>query len=444
MSDIQYARAEDGTHVAYQVLDAESGADSDRDIVVVSGGIIPLELFQDEPGFVRMLDGLCTLGRVIVFDRRGIGLSDPITDWERPIPEQWTEDLTAVVEGVCAGEVVIFAWDGFGVATRFAARHPERVRSLVLYEPLVAADDRWDEFAKHRVDMVTGILEGAPDILHWVASTRASDPAFLEWYARAGRSGASPATARRMWESVLTPRPSDQLFTSVAAPILVLHRRDNEWVTTANLMSFDGLQAPNVTLVELDGHDHFPFVDDVDALVAEIADFVVGEHRLPPPQRLLAAVMFTDLVDSTARAAAMGDARWKMMLDRHDAAIRRAVGRSGGTVVKTTGDGVLAVFPSASTAVRAAMGLSDQLAADDLEVRAGVHVGDIDRRGSDVSGLAVNIAARVMAAAGANEVFVTASVVASLAGQQVTFAPIDSRELKGVPGTWELFQALEG
>jgi class 3 adenylate cyclase len=230
----------------------------------------------------------------------------------------------------------------------------------------------------------------------------------------------------------------------VAAPILVLHRRDNEWVTSVNLLSFEGLQAPNVTVIELDGHDHFPFVEDVDALVAEIADFVVGEHRLPPPQRLLAAVMFTDLVDSTARAAAVGDARWKAMLDRHDAAIRRAVGRSGGTVVKTTGDGVLALFPSAGTAVHAGVGLCDQLASEGLSVRVGIHVGDIDRRGTDVSGLAVNIAARVMAAAGGHEVFVTASVVASLAGQQVSFEPKGSRELKGIPGTWELFQAVDG
>ena len=391
-----------------------------------------------------MFDGLRTLGRVIVFDRRGIGLSDPITDWERTIPEQWTEDLVAVVDAAGAAEVTVFAWDGFGVATRYAARHPDRVRSLVLYEPLVTAEDRWDEFARRRVEMVTGILDGAPDVLHWVASSRASDPAFLEWYARAGRTGASPATAQRIWETVLNPRPSEQLFDSVTAPILVLHRRDNEWVTTANLMSFEGLQAPNVTVVELDGHDHFPFVADVDALVAEIADFVVGEHRLPPPQRLLSAVMFTDLVDSTARAAAMGDAQWKAVLDRHDAAIRRVVGRSGGTVVKTTGDGVLALFPSAATAVQAAGQLCDQLAIDGLSVRVGIHVGDIDRRGDDVSGLAVNIAARVMAAAAGHAVYVTASVVAAFAGQQVTFESVGTHELKGIPGTWELFQVLDG
>lgn len=292
--------------------------------------------------------------------------------------------------------------------------------------------------------MVTGILSGEANVFDWVASSRASDPAFLEWYARAGRTGASPATAQRIWASVLKSRPSEHLFDAVAAPILVLHRRDNEWVTSDNLFSFEGLQTPNVTVVELDGHDHFPFVGEVDALVAEIADFVVGEHRLPPPERLLAAVMFTDLVDSTARAASLGDAHWKVLLDRHDTAIRRTVGRSGGTVVKTTGDGVLALFPSAGTAVYAGAQLCDQLATEGLAVRVGIHVGDIDRRGTDVSGLAVNIAARVMAAAGAQEVFVTASVVAALAGQPVTFAAKGSRELKGVPGTWDLFQALDG
>jgi class 3 adenylate cyclase len=201
---------------------------------------------------------------------------------------------------------------------------------------------------------------------------------------------------------------------------------------------------PNATMVELDGEDFFPFMGDVDAVLGEIADFVVGERRLPPPERLLAAVMFTDLVGSTERAVSEGDAKWKSMLDRHDAAVRAAVGRCGGSVVKTTGDGVLALFPSTGGALNAARRLPSHLAADDLQVRIGVHVGDIDRRGDDVSGLAVNIAARVMALAPDGDIAVTASVVAAMAGQAATFESMGSHELKGIPGEWELFQVVDG
>lgn len=165
-------------------------------------------------------------------------------------------------------------------------------------------------------------------------------------------------------------------------------------------------QISGATVVELDGGDHFPFLGDVDAVVAEIAHFVVGERRLPPPKRLLAALMFTDLVASTERAASVGDARWKSVLDRHDTALRAVVGSCGGTVIKTTGDGILAILPCAGDALRAAERVRETLKLDGLDVRIGIHVGDIDRRGEDVSGLGVVVAARAMALAGANQIVV--------------------------------------
>jgi class 3 adenylate cyclase len=170
---------------------------------------------------------------------------------------------------------------------------------------------------------------------------------------------------------------------------------------------------------------------------------VVGERRIPPPQRLVSGVLFTDLVGSTERAASLGDEEWKRLLDRHDSAVRAVVGRSGGTVVKTTGDGVLALLPSAAGCLRAADSIRRDLAAEGLDVRIGVHVGDIDRRGDDVSGLAVNIAARVMSKAGTGETVVTAMVVGAVAGQAVAFEPLGAHDLKGVPGEWELFRVVE-
>ena len=439
MIDVLYAQAEDGSHVAYRVLDGDPSAGLARDVVMVPGGLIPLELFEEEPGFARLLDGLRAFGRVIVFDRRGVGESDPILDWERMVVDQWTDDLAAVVDASESRDIVLVAWDGFGVGSRYAAMHPERVSALVLYEPYVVADDDWESWSARRVQHGNANVRGEDDILAVVAPSRIADREFRDWYARAGRLGASPSTAPRIWESVMRTHPRNALLEQVMAPTLVLHRRDNLFAPP-DVLTVAHEKIPHATLIELEGRDHFPFVGDVDALVAEIAAFVVGERRLPPPQRLLSAVLFTDLVGSTERASSLGDEDWKAVLDRHDATIRAIVGRAGGSVIKTTGDGVLALLPSAASCLRVASAIRRDLAAEGLDARIGGHVGDIDRRGEDVSGLAVNIASRAMSKGGAGEIVVTASVVAAVAGQAVAFEPLGAHDLKGVPGAWELFR----
>lgn len=439
MEDVRYARAADGTHIAYQVLEAEQGA-SAVDIVMVAGGVFSMTVFDGDTGLVRMLDGLRGVGRVVVFDRRGIGLSDPIVDWDRSVIEQWADDLDAVITAAGLAAPVVFAWDGFGVSTTFAARAPERVHTLILVHPLGAASEQAFEWWRNRREDVLRNLDGGVlDFLADIAPSRVSDDVFREWYDRAGRVGASPATAQRIWESVFSAVGGRPALELVRSPTLVLWRRDNSY-TPLEFGHAITAQLPNAELVQLDGADHFPFTGDVDALVSEIAAFIVGERRVPAPQRLLAVVMFTDLVGSTERAVSLGDAAWKSLLDRHDAVVRTAVGRAGGTVVKHTGDGVLALLPSAGVAIRAAARVRDELAAADLSVYVGLHIGDVDRRGDDVSGLAVNIAARVMAAAGPGEIVVTASVRSAVAGQQVSFEPLGAHTLKGVPDTWDLFR----
>jgi class 3 adenylate cyclase/pimeloyl-ACP methyl ester carboxylesterase len=439
MEDVRYARAVDGTHIAYQVLEAEPGA-SALDIVMVTGGLFSMTVFDGDSGLVRMLDGLRGVGRVVVFDRRGIGLSDPITDWQRSIIDQWADDLDAVVNAAGLSAPVIFAWDGFGVSTTYAARAPECVHMLVLIHPLGAPGEEALAWWRNRRAELLRNLEGeVVDFLTEIAPARATDDVFRDWYDRAGRVGASPATAQRIWEAVYTAIDDRPPLDQVHTPTLVLWRRDNRY-TPLEFGHAIVTQLPRAELVELDGADHFPFTGDVDALVSEIAAFIVGERRVPAPQRLLAVVMFTDLVGSTERAVSLGDAGWKSLLDRHDAVVRTAVGRAGGTVVKHTGDGVLALLPSAGVAIRAATRVRDELAASGLAVYVGLHIGDIDRRGDDVSGLAVNIAARVMAAAGPGEIVVTASVRAAVAGQPVSFEPLGAHTLKGVPDEWELFR----
>jgi len=435
---VEYARGSDGTHVAFRVLESDLSCDRPVDVVMVSGGLIPMEVFDEDPGFVRLLEGLRSFARVVVFDRRGLGLSDPIVDLNGPILDRWADDLAAVVEASAVQDPVVFAWDGYGIATRFAAQHPDRLRLLILHQPLTIPDDQWESWVTERRGFVRQNVDGVGDnFLGQIAPSRASDSSFQAWYARAGRVGASPTTAGRIWDSVFTSRPADQLLEEVETPTLVLHRRDNayspsEWVRLA------ASQISGAKAVELDGADHFPFLGDVDALVAEIAAFVIGERRLPPPQRILAAVMYTDLVASTQRAVSLGDARWKFVLDRHDAALRGAVGGCGGTVIKTTGDGILATLPSAGAALRAAERVRDALAIEGLGVRIGIHLGDIDRRGDDVSGLGVVIAARAMALADSGQIVVTASIPPAVIGQTATFEPFGTYELKGIPGTWPL------
>jgi pimeloyl-ACP methyl ester carboxylesterase/class 3 adenylate cyclase len=436
--DVMYAQADDGTHVAYRVFDPDPPREAARHIVMVSGGLIPFELFEEEPGFARLLDGLRVLGRVVVFDRRGVGLSDPIENWDRAVADQWTDDLATVVDASGARNIVLLAWDGFGVGSRYAVLHPERVSALVLYEPLIVADDEWAEWSARRLQRSDANTRGEDDILTEVAPSRIADRAFRDWYARAGRMGASPSTAPRIWESVLRAHPRDARLEELVCPTLVLHRRDNSFVPE-DVLALARERIQHTTVIELEGCDHFPFVGDVDAIVAEIAAFI-GERRLLPPQRLISVVLFTDLVDSTKRAASLGDEGWKSVLDRHDAVVRAIVGRFGGTVIKTTGDGVLALLPSAGVCLRAAIAIRRDLSAEALDVRIGVHVGDIDRRGTDVSGLAVNIASRAMSKGGAGEIVVTTSVVIAVAGQAMTFEPLGTHELKGVPGAWDLFR----
>jgi class 3 adenylate cyclase/pimeloyl-ACP methyl ester carboxylesterase len=426
-----------------RVLEHDPGRHTEHDVLMVSGGMIPLEVFEDEPGFVRLVDGLRGLGRVILFDRRGIGQSDPITDWARPVIDQWAEDVGTVVREVGASNLVVFAWDGFGIAPRFAARCPDLVHRLVLYQPIVGSERSWRARITGTEPQGITNLSGNDDLLSGIAPSRAADPSFREWYARAGRVGASPATASRIWESIFVPDTARQPLEDVRAPTLVLHRPKSLYAP-GDAPGWIASRLADATVVELDGLDHWPFVGDVDAVIAETSTYVVGERRVPAPERTLNAVLFTDLVDSTRRAADVGDARWKSLLDRHDRAAAGAVTRCGGRVVKSTGDGVLALFPSAGAALRAAGRLRDDLVPEGLEIRIGVHVGDVDHRGGDVSGLAVHIAARVMAEAGAGELFVTPSVVAAVAGEQGRFEPVGRFDLKGVPGTWELFRHAAG
>jgi pimeloyl-ACP methyl ester carboxylesterase len=432
VSEVAYAPASDGTHVAYRVIEAASQCDPGTDLVMVSGGLFPAELFEGDPGFARLLDGLRRIGRVIIFDRRGIGLSDPIADWDRPVLDQWAEDLQAVVQASEAQDALVYAWDSYGVATRFAARHPDQLRLLVLHQPFLVPDDAWKDWRRERTDIVRKNLAGEQGLLELIAPSRAADPSFRDWYLRAGRAGASPTTAARIWESTFSSRPSEQLLDQVQTPTLVVLRSDSGYLG-ADVARAAAAQIGGATVVELDGADHFPFLGDVDAVVGAIRDFV--DRALPPPHHVLAALLGSELAAVNSEPSADDERR---PAERLEAIVRLAVSDCGGEVV-TTGGGVLAILPSAFAVVRAARRARDALLEAGLATRIGAHVGDVDRRDDAISGPGAAVAAAVTAAAEPGHAVVTASVAAAVGGGTAAFTSLGRRELEGLPGEWELF-----
>ncbi len=405
-------------------------------MLTTPGGTIPMDFLGRDRVGARLLDGLARIGSVVQFDRRGIGLSDPISDWSQPLVEQWAEDLATIVETACVEPpVIVSLGDYWGPARLFAGAHPDALTALVLYEPTGPIE---------LVDLVQSVQTNLGTDDDWVGRvcpSRAHDLAFREWFELAGRTGASPRVASRIYE-----RPPPEIVKnleiaqgSISVPTLVLRRPENR-LGSPEPPDPVATAIPGGHRVDLAGDDYHWLGEDVDLLLGEISRFVTGESRLPTPKRTLCALLFTDLVQSTEQATRVGDRQWSATLDRHDLTIAEEVEGNGGRVVKTTGDGVLATLPSTDQAVRAARAIRSRLSADGLRVRMGIHVGDVENRGDDLAGVAVHIAARVMALAGPGELLVTASVPPAAAGANHQFIPVGDHELRGVPGTWALFR----
>ncbi|HEU5302347.1 MAG TPA: adenylate/guanylate cyclase domain-containing protein [Acidimicrobiia bacterium] len=439
MTEMRYARAGD-SHIGYTIVEGDS--DLDHTMMFAVGNNYPFELMLDDPIIRRFIDGLAALGRVVLFDRRGIGCSDGIEDWETPLVEQWADDISAVVEDARLEAVTIFA-DLSGAALVWAARRPEELDRLILWNH--ASETRSsDTWAEEVISMIYANVAGESDFSSFMSPERFAEPEFRVWSDRAGRAGASPAAARRMLETNFAQAPAvalTQRLSYIACPVLVLVRvsegvlelvPSEYWRRPAEAL-------PHATLVDLSPGDGFPHFD-VDPILAEVAAFVTGEHVPLPPERMLAAVLFTDIVESTAKAQTLGDLAWKRVLDSHDTTVQATVGRQGGTVVKTTGDGIVATLPTASAALTAARDLRAVLADRDLACRFGVHVGEVDRRGNDISGLAVNVAARVMAAAEPGQILASEMATRAAAGQGFRFDTAGARTLKGIDGLWELYE----
>ena len=434
--DVAYARSGD-VHIAYTVL-----GDGPIDLVYTNGIWSNLEALWEEPRWVRYAERLASFSRLIVFDMRGVGLSD--RGGEPPFLELMVEDAGAVMDAASSETAALFGASRAGVmAMLFAATHPERVRALVLYDtwaknlrsddhPYGATTAEDDEFVNRFVDEM-----GTAQNLDLQAPSGLGDERFVRWWARFERLITSPAGFRELAD---VRRNSDvrAVLPLIQAPTLVLHRAGDR-IVPVDQGRYLGQAIPNARFVELPGNDHIPFVGDADAIVDEVQEFLTGARPIPDTERVLATVLFTDIVGSTERAAALGDRSWRELLQQHHALVRSELERFRGVEIDTAGDGFMASFDGPARAIRCACAIQDAVSQLRLEIRAGVHTGECERIGDKLSGIAVHIAARVAGTAGPGQVLVSQTVRDLVAGSGIEFEDRGEHELKGVSETWRLF-----
>jgi class 3 adenylate cyclase len=437
MPDTQYTLTPDGVHVAYQADGSGEAA-----IVLLHGTISHLEIAWEDPQLRRLYERLASFARLIRFDRRGMGMSDPLETV--PTLEQQVEDFGTVMSAAGLERATVMGTGDAGlIALAFAARHPERVASVVAFETtprqMPAPDDDFgvDVPELRRMAEASQALD-LDTHLSIVAPARMDEPGFRSWFLRYTRSASKGFRIDAFIREVASWDIRDRL-ASVAAPVLVLHRNAN---TILPIRSARALAAalPNARLAEITGTGTAIFADDVDAIADEIEDFVTGVRPLPRQERVLATVLFTDVVGSTERAAALGDQAWHRLLERHNELLRAEIRRFGGREISTAGDGFLVTFDSPRRAIECARAAGSAVRAIGLEIRAGVHTGEIELAGDDVRGLAVHIGARIAGLAGGGEIFVSSTVRDLVAGSGLEFSDRGEQALKGVPGTWRVYE----
>lgn len=439
--ETEYAVTDDGVHIAYQVF-----GDGDADLVVIPGFVSNVEYAWEFPPFADLLHRFGSFARVVTLDKRGTGLSDRTADL--PDVDRRMLDVLAVMDAAESRSATLLGVsEGGAMALTFAATHPERTQALAIlgsYALLVQRSDHplglepevletFGDQCEERWGTGVGLSGWAPSLAH--------DEAARARFGRFQRVGASPLAARELITSlnIIDARPALPL---ISVPTVVLHRIDDLMVPVElGREVAEGIAGAR--FVELEGADHMFGTGDNDQLVAELSELVTGAASPGQPDRVLATVLFTDIVDSTKLASAAGDASWRSTLDAHDRFVERNVDRHGGRVVKNTGDGALAVFDGPTRAVRCAAAITSGSDEVGVAVRAGLHTGEVVRRGDDLSGIAVHLAARVAAEAGGGEVLVSRTLVDLVVGSGLAFDDRGERALKGVDGLWRLFALVD-
>jgi pimeloyl-ACP methyl ester carboxylesterase/class 3 adenylate cyclase len=446
--ETRYARSGD-VSIAFQVFGA-----GPVDLVWIPGFVSNLDLTWQYPPMARFARRLGTFSRVIAFDKRGTGLSDRVSPDYNPDLETRMDDVRAVMDAAGSERAVIFgASEGGPMSMLFAATYPERTIALIAYgaSPRYAwapdypggmTDEQMDEYLVHLPDGWGTREMAAQELGDWAAPSVADDPSVVEWFAAFMRMGGSPGSNIGL-ERMNAQIDVRAVLPTIRVPTLVIHREGDRDITAPGSYMADRI--PGSKLVVLPGNDHIPWFGDAEAVLSEIETFVRSvRDEEAELSRVLATVLFTDIVDSTARATALGDRAWRDLLERHHALVRTLIARYRGTEVDTAGDGFFATFDGPARAIRCAQAIADAVRPLGLQVRAGLHTGECEIIDGKVGGIAVVIGARVGALAGPSEVLVSQTVKDLVAGSGVTFEGVGDHELKGVPDRWRLYRVVGG
>jgi len=427
--ETRYATAGD-VHIAYQVV-----GNGPIDLVFVPNWAHPIELMWHQPPFERFLRRLASFSRLICFDKRGAGASDRGRDPAVATLEGWMDDISLVMDAVGSEKAAVLGYDTGGpLAILFAASNPERTTALALYGTFAsgaqALAGRMPLGREHP-------LWGKGGRLDQLAPSAAQDPRLRSWWGQFERAGNNPQAANAVFR-MLVDGDVRHALPVIHVPALVLHRTGDRFIDVAEARNLRD-EIPGAKYVELPGDDHLPWVGDSDAIADEIERFVTGVRPTVESDRVLATVLFTDIVASTEKESEVGDRKWRELLDRHDQLSLEQIERFRGRLVKSTGDGLLATFDGPARAVRCAREIESCIRDLGIEIRAGLHVGEIELRGKDVTGIAVTIARRICDSAATGEQLVSRTVTDLVAGSGLEFDDRGERDLKGVPGTWQLY-----
>lgn len=434
-----YTKTPEGSYLAYQVT-----GDGPIDLVIPVTGSAAAELIWYEPAFSRFVSRLATFSRLIIFDPRGFGSSGRLDAESVPAVQTWKDDITTVMDAAGSEAAAFLAWgEAAGATMFFAATAPERVKGLVLvnsYARYLRSDETPFGLPAGLVSSYVGAIEhawGTGVCFEMLAPAIVTTEEARRQWARVERLTATPDVLAAATRAVFESDVSDVL-PAIQSPSLVVARQGDRHVRFEH-SHYVASRIPGAKLLELSGDDHIPFAGEADQLLDEVEEFLTGVAPRPIHDRVLATVLLTDIVRSTELAAELGDRRWRTMLDDHHAVVRRNLERFRGNEINTTGDGFLATFDGPARALNCACAIRDQVRTLGIDLRAGVHTGEVEIRGDDLAGIGVHITARVAGEASAGEVLASRTVKDLVAGSGIGFSDRGEHQLKGVPGSWSLF-----